>query len=205
MTQKLSVDFVLLPSEDFTKKVIELNHSLKRDYQNKRIVLDEESCLPHLSLLMGIIYKDSIREIKKKLNYLYKEFIPLDLEATDLTLEDLPTKDRILRIMGLKIRETKELKELHEKMVKDMSPYLIDSEVSKGMMFNPKEIDSEDTPWMFPYIRNFIRNSSYKNFNPHITIGDGILEQKINLSMRFTSSRLAVTHLGNYCTCRKIL
>jgi hypothetical protein len=73
------------------------------------------------------------------------------------------------------------------------------------MFSNQQEINIKDTPWMFPYIQNFTQNSSYKNFNPHITIGDGIFERKLKLQIKFTASRLALCHLGNYCTCREIL
>lgn len=205
MAQKLAIDFVLLPQKEVVQELVRLNNSLRRDYLNKRIVLNEKSCLPHLSLLMGVIYRDSIGEIKKKLNYLRREFMPIELEAIDLTLEDLPAEEKILKIIGLKIRETRKLRELHRKTVKDMSPHLIDSEISREMMYNPKEINSENTPWMFPYIRNFIKNSSYENFNPHLTIGDGILEQKVNSPMKFTATELSVAHIGNYCTCREIL
>ncbi len=205
MTQKLAVDFVLLLPKEVTQELVQLNNSLRKDYLNKRIVLNEESCLPHLSLLMGVIYKDSIEKIKKKLNYLYKEFMPINLEAMDLTLEDLPAEDKILKIAGLKINNSQKLRELHERLINGIKSYFTDSEVNVNAMYNPKEINSEDTPWMFSYIQDFVRKSSYEKFNPHITIGDGILEERLKLPMRFISSKLVVAHLGNYCTCKKIL
>ncbi|MEK6914067.1 MAG: hypothetical protein AABW83_00295 [Nanoarchaeota archaeon] len=52
--QKIAFDIVILPPKDITDKIIELNRNLKRDYDNPRIVLGE-NCLPHISLLMGVI------------------------------------------------------------------------------------------------------------------------------------------------------
>ena len=58
---------------------------------------------------------------------------------------------------------------------------------------------------MFNYIQNFIIDSSYDKFNPHITIGDGIIEKPNYLPLKFKTSILGLYHLGNYCTCRKVL
>lgn len=203
--KELAVDFVLLPHEDVMIKLVELNNLLRRDYTRHRIVLDEEKCFPHISLLMGSISRENVDKVKEKLIYLSEKFMPISLGATDFTQENLPAKEEILKISGLKIKKSQRLKNLHTRIIDEMKPYLVNPEINADMMYNPREIDSLDTPWMFHYIKKFIRNSSYENFNPHITIGDGILEQKLKLPMKFVSSRLAVAHLGNYCTCREIL
>ena len=57
---KIAIDVVLLPSEAMTNKAIEANRRLL----DKRIVLDKEGCLPHISLAMGCIEEDEIGEIE---------------------------------------------------------------------------------------------------------------------------------------------
>ncbi|MBS3080484.1 hypothetical protein J4221_03360 [Candidatus Pacearchaeota archaeon] len=202
------IDIVLLPPKDITDKIIELNHSLKRDSNNPRIVLGEY-CLPHISLLIGIVPIKYIPIIKASLNYISQTFKPPNLEFTNIDYGDLQTKNQKLKIAGFALKSSQELIELHEKLIQETKRYLIDAEITKDMFFNPEEIDEEDTPWIFDYIRNFIKNSSYDKFAPHITIGDGelekALEQELNFPISFTASRLALCHLGNYCTCRKVL
>jgi len=203
-----AIDIVLLPPKDITDKIIELNHSLKRDYNNPRIVLGEY-CLPHISLLMGIVPLKYIPMIKASLNYISQSIRPLNLEITNIDYEDLQAKNQKLKIAGFALKSSQELIKLHEKLIQETRRYLIDAEITKDMFFDPEEIDEEDTPWIFGYIRNFIKNSSYDKFTPHITIGDGdlekTLEQELNFPISFTAFRLALCHLGNYCTCRKVL
>lgn len=43
-----------------------------------------------------------------------------------------------------------------------------------------------------------------EDFLPHITLGKGTLDAKAG-ETSFTASRLALCHLGNHCTCRKVL
>ncbi len=62
------------------------------------------------------------------------------------------------------------------------------------------------------WIKHYPEKSSFENFFPHITIGYGEIDDYSfgsrkagSLPMRFTASKLALCHLGNHCTCRKIL
>jgi len=203
--QKLTFDIVLLPPEDITKKIIELNKRLRRDYENKRIVLDTETCLPHISLLMGTIDYDKIGEIGMRLERIAKDFGPIDLVIDDLYFENLPSKNDEIKISGASIRKSYVLSRLQDNLIEGLREYIVDIPITSESMYNPSEIDPDDTPWMFPGIRNFSKNCSGDNFKPHFTIGDGIIEKPEYLPLSFKVSRLALCHLGNYCTARKIL
>lgn len=55
------------------------------------------------------------------------------------------------------------------------------------------------------WIKNYPKESSFEKFSPHITIGFGEVEGEtcgIKFPLRFSVSKLALCHLGNYCTCR---
>jgi len=121
-----------------------------------------------------------------------------------MSLEDLPAKDGILKIAGFELAKSERLQKLHEEILDNLKPFM-SYDVNKNQMYAPSEIDEKDTPWMFPYINNFSKNSSLRNFNPHITIGDGEIDQPTNLPINFRTSRIALYRLGNYCTCRKML
>jgi len=69
----------------------------------------------------------------------------------------------------------------------------------------PSLVGGEDvsTYW----IKNYPKESSFENFFPHITIGIGEVEGEISgikFPIKFNASKLALCHLGNYCTFRKI-
>ena len=52
--------------------------------------------------------------------------------------------------------------------------------------------------------KNYPEKSSFENFFPHITIGYGEINN-FSFPIIFSVSKLALCHLGNHCTCRKIL
>ena len=54
------------------------------------------------------------------------------------------------------------------------------------------------------WIKNFSTESSFEKFFPHITIGFGATKA-LDLPIEFAPVRLAMCHLGNHCTCKKIL
>ncbi|MFZ5391005.1 MAG: hypothetical protein ACOZAJ_01895, partial [Patescibacteria group bacterium] len=64
----------------------------------------------------------------------------------------------------------------------------------------PPEVNEKTLYW----INNYKIKSSFNNFYPHITLGISKLQDK-EVDINFIASRLAIGHLGNYCTCRKIL
>jgi len=201
---KFAIDVALLFSKDTERNLIDLNHSLKQNYSHRRIYLNKENCFPHISLFMGVINYGNIDRIGRELEQVSKKFNHLNLEIEKLNIENLPVKEGVIKISGFEIKENDVLKNLHEKIADKIKGY-IKKEIKKGYLFNPNEIDKKDTPWMFPYIKNFVENSSYENFKSHITIGDGTLEKELKLPINFTALRLAICHLGNYCTCRKVL
>ncbi len=200
-----AVDFVLIPPKEIITKIIKLNRKLKRDYNDTRIVLDKEKCFPHISLLMGILPEENLPLAQKILTQIDLTAQRINLSLTNLVSEDIPAKDRTLKIAGFELSKSGLLYKLHEDILKKIRPYLLEKNISKEMMYGSFEIDEKDTPWMFPYIKNFKKNSSGKKFNPHITIGDGEVKKPDYLPLSFTADRLAICHLGNYCTCRKIL
>jgi hypothetical protein len=55
------------------------------------------------------------------------------------------------------------------------------------------------------WIRTYPRKAGYERFDPHITIGYGQGPSDLSLPIPFTASQLALCHLGNHCTCRKVL
>ena len=67
-----------------------------------------------------------------------------------------------------------------------------------------KEPDEEINDITIDYIKKFPTGSSFENYSPHITVASGDMDIKTE-SFEFASNEIALCHLGNYCTCRKIL
>ncbi len=185
----LAVDIVLLPSAEIMKKAVAVNKRLGAD---NLIPLDVDTCLPHISLCMGVCRDvEALTEVLKPVS---SSFSSLDLKITGIDAVDSSQGEKI---SSLHIEENDALQQLHEQIMRDCFP-LLTSDASKEM-FCTTEVNDSSVEW----VRNYKDKASFENFWPHITLGVGDLKESIDLTFR--ASRLAICHLGNYCTCRKVL
>jgi len=192
---KIAVDVVILPSEAMADKAIEANKELLKQYADK-IVLDRENCLPHISLAMGCIDERDIVEIKKILQTLAEKYSLEQLSTIGIHTD---TNSAGEKVSVFQIEKTETLQSLHEEVMRRLAPYF-SYDVTADIVLSPPAASESTLLW----IRNYPEKSSFKNFFPHITIGYGQLND-FSLPIRFAASKLALCHLGNHCTCRKIL
>jgi len=202
MTKK-AVDVVLLPDEEMMDKAIQVNAYMVHKFGSE-IVLNKENCLPHISLAMGCIDERDIASIKRLLETIAKESKELigGLKPTlPLKVTGIRTSinARGEKVSVFEIGKTKELQSLHEKVMKKVGSYF-GYDVSSDMIYGNEEVAETTLLW----IKNYSEKASFENFFPHITIGYGEIEN-IPFPIKFKASRLALCHLGNHCTCRKVL
>ena len=192
---KIAVDVALLPSDEMMDKAIQANAELVERFGSE-IVLNKENCLPHISLAMGCINERDIASIEKVLELIARESPLGDLIVSDIRTS---TNARGEKVSVFEIEKTKELQSLHEKVMKKVTPYF-SYNVTIDMMYGDEEAAQTSLLW----IKNYPEKASFANFFPHITIGYGQVENG-PFPIQFAASRLALCHLGNHCTCRKIL
>ena len=198
---KIAVDVVLLPPDEIMEKAIEVNQALIKTFDNK-IILNKQDCFPHLSLAMGCIKKDDIAEIDTVLKDIAEKFSPMKLTISNIRAETIPTGEMV---SGFEIEKTKDLQLLHETVMNKLSPYFTYN-VSLDMIYAlpNQQVEVVTTYW----IKNYPKESSFEKFSLHITIGIGEVEGEtcgMKFPIKFSVSKLALCHLGNYCTCREIL
>jgi glycosyltransferase domain-containing protein len=200
---KIAVDVVLLPPDEIMEKAIEVNQTLIKTFEfDNKIVLNKQNCLPHISLAMGCIKKDDIPEIDTVLKEVADKFSPLALTISDIRTGAIPTGEKV---SGFEIERTTELQLLHETVMSKLLQYFT-YDVSLDMVYAlpDQQVEEVTTYW----IKNYPKESSFERFGPHITIGIGEVENEtggLKYPLRFSASKLALCHLGNYCTCREIL
>ena len=103
-----------------------------------------------------------------------------------------------IKVSSLEIERTPALQTLHENVLEQMTEFFR-YEVKPDMV-NAENVAETTLQW----IAGYRDNSAYENFRPHITLGYGQAEQ-IDRPIRFRPQRLALCHLGNHCTCTRIL
>ena len=192
---KIAVDAVLLPSDEVTARAIEANRELLKQCPGK-IVLDKEDCLPHISLAMGCIDQCRIADVERILRAIAEERslerpISLGIHVAANCVGE--------RVSVLELKRTQTLQSLHEEVMGRLAAHL-DRDVTAEMVLSPPPIAESTLLW----IRDYCEKSSFERFFPHITLGYGQLYD-FRFPPRFTAPRLALCHLGNHCTCRRIL
>ncbi len=192
---KIAVDIVLLPSEEVAKTAIEANRELLKQWPDK-IVLDREACLPHVSLAMGCIDSSDIAPIKRILEELATRSNPGALVSLGV---HAGTNAAGEKVSVLALERTEALQRLHEHIMHELEPYC-SHDARAEMVLSPPEAGESTVRW----IREYPEKSSFGRFFPHITLGYGQLDDFV-FPAEFTPIRLALCHLGNHCTCRKIL
>ena len=192
---RIAVDVVLLPDEAMTDRAIEINAELVKKFGSK-IVLNKEDCLPHISLAMGCLEETDIASVEKILEAIAKEAPPGNLKVFGIRTTG---NSKGQAVFVLEVEKTSQLQYLHEKVMGKITPYL-SSDVTEDMIYGDEEVAASTLLW----IENYRQKASFENFFPHITIGYGQIENQ-TLPVVFTASELALCHLGNHCTCKKIL
>ena len=180
---QIAIDIVLLPPSDIMDQAIAIN----KQFSNDPIQLNKTDCLPHISLCTGVVRQKDIERIRQIIDDISKGFT-----ALSLTIENIHSRH-------FSIKRNKDLQKLHELIMGKLDGYLT-YQTTPEMFISPPAIDEQS----LLRTNNFREHSGFENFRPHITLVRSKLEDK-ELSINFTTSQIAICHLGNYCTCRKIL
>lgn len=186
----IAVDVVLLPPVEVMDRAIEINGQLLGT-SGSDIVLDREKCLPHITLAMGCMNEDDLGKVNEILAGIAGSFPPLSLK----TVSSKGGK------AWIKIEKTRDIEVLHEIVMIRLSSFF-SYKAARDMVF--EEEGEEVNDLTLDYIKKFFTDSSFENYAPHITVGKGDMDVEVE-TFDFVSAELALCHLGNYCTCRKVL
>jgi 2'-5' RNA ligase len=192
---KIAVDAILLPDEAITDKAIEANRQLVGKHGEK-IVLNKKTCLPHISLAMGCIDQAEVDAVHTVLSTIADKTSLGQLTVTGVRAS---TNSLGETVSVLEVEKTHELQLLHEQVMQGLTPHLT-HDVTAQMLYDPAQIGESTLLW----IKSYREKSSFANFFPHITVGYGRLDEFAAPTV-FDVTTLALCHLGNHCTCRKVL
>jgi hypothetical protein len=193
---RIAVDVVLLPEARITRLAVEANRVLAGTGSSE-IVLDETTCLPHISLAMGVIEAGQVDPLAGMLGAVAKDYPTGELVITGVvTVLNARSEPNSL----FAVAKTPALQRLHERIMTTVEPYT-GPDVTAEMIYGNEEVAPSTLAW----IRDFRQKAAFGAFFPHITIGYGVVEEPMTFPVPFVAAKLALCHLGNHCTCRKVL
>jgi 2'-5' RNA ligase len=191
----MAVDIVLLLDEAMMERAIEINRQLVTD-SRPEIVLGRDDHLPHISLAMGVIDEADVQPIQTRLEDIARR---TSVGALQVVGAISSTNSRGETTSLLEIARIPPLQTLHEQVMEEMNCFFL-YDVTEAMI-----LDDTVTPSTLDWIRTYAQKAGYEHFCPHITIGYGRVPPGLSFPIPFTVTWLALCHLGNHCTCRKIL
>ncbi len=192
--KRLAIDVVLLPPDPVMDMALAWNRTLLKN-GSQIIVLDKNHRIPHVSIVMGCL---SIENLERAISVL--KAVSASHRAMKLDVSRIKTATTASgTVTSFDIEPSHELLRLHESIVTSFSP-LLTQDTTEADLNDLPPIEASALEW----INNYIPDHCYNRFWPHITLGFG--DSPNNLTpFTFEASRLAICHLGNYCTCTKIL
>lgn len=192
---KIAIDIALLPPEHIMDLCVELNNTLVNN-ERPELNLNKTNTLPHLSLAMGAIEEEELPKIKQILDNIKQKYKTLDLIIIKDSAPIRPNGEK--GSIGLDFEKTHELQKLHEEIITAIKP-LVTYDATAEVFFDYPNVDEISLFWV-----NYYLKSSFENLKPHITIGRGDMKP-VKYPIKFKANRLALCHLGNFCTCKRIL
>ena len=193
--KKIAINVVLLPPDPVMDMALEWNQMLCK-VRPANIALGKLQYLPHISMVMGCIREDQLAQANTLLQSISSQHSALSLQVPNIRTVKAASGNNIIT---LDINPTRELVAIHESIVNIFQP-LLTQDADESAINDVPPISPDAIAW----INHYIPDQCFDNFWPHITLGFGDPPPTFQ-PISFQGSRLAICHLGNYCTCRTIL
>lgn len=197
----IAIDVLLTPSEEMNALALQLNSSINGN--NPETIKLDENHIPHITLLQGFIYEKDLRKVKRSLHGVYKDFKETPLKAEALVYN----KEQEESFAMIGVEKSAELKKLHEQIILLVKPFVVYNGDAGSFVQNPdKSPISEST---VVYVPKFIEKHSYKNFDPHISLGvaqNKILDslaENVFIPQSFKTTSISLYQLGDHGTAQK--
>jgi 2'-5' RNA ligase len=192
---QIAADVVLLADRAMMHWAIRVNRELVRRYASQ-IVLSEDSRRPHISLAMGCIDEADIDSVHERLKKLVQEMPVRRLIASGIHVS---TNSRGEYTSLLEIEKSSELQALHEAVMREIEPFF-SHDVTAEMIADDTVAEST-----LEWVRDYPQKAAFERFSPHITLGYGRAETSDSFPIPFTVVQLALCHVGNHGTCRRVI
>lgn len=194
----VAVGVVLLPPGPIMDLAIGANRTLLAGNPDGGIRLDNEGCLPHISVAMFPAKREDIPAITAKVGRVSQRCSPMSLTIDAVAKHRVKT-GKTVSVFHILRPEILQL--FHKTIMNAVKPYQA-SPTGLGMFASEASVASVDCLLRFP------KTSAYERYSPHITLGFGDLPELIpgiDFPVRFEATKVAICHLGNHCTCRSVL
>ena len=195
-----AIDIAILPPHDVSERAVALSAALPSN-ESQGLRLGPE-LLPHVTLTQQFVSRDSLDAAIAEVDRVLRDQEPLHLRVTGGGTGSSS--------VWMSIERTTALTGLHERLMQAIEPFEVQDRdlprrsdgVAKAdaSAFLGEEARDRDIRW----VREFRKASSFARFTPHITLGHASRPPHVE-PIDFVAARIALCHLGRFCTCRRII
>ncbi|MBL8201172.1 MAG: 2'-5' RNA ligase family protein [Chromatiales bacterium] len=121
----------------------------------------------HLTVLQAFVARDDLPRIIATTAGVVSRARPVDQELTATGLYYLRWQGRALA--GIRVAPTAGLLDLQQQLIAALTPFLVAE--GSAAAFVPLPDGRPVGPEIVGYVRDFVPNSSGRNYNPHVTVG----------------------------------
>jgi len=184
--EKIAIDIVLLPDEKTEKISREINKEC-----NWEIDFENSWKVPHMSLLMWLIYKDQLQILCD-----WIEKLPQINYAWESRLDNYFSESLWKYIPCISISKNEALKNIFSLLQTKIKPLLNYEWINKEMYIDSDLVNTRSLEWLLSF-----QNMTFDEYSGHITLWISDTEIYKKNTGTVWLERLAVFQLWNYNTC----
>ena len=185
----LALDVAVLPPAACRLRLADLNAALDPPPRGFRF---DETHLPHVTLAQQFVAAGRLDDVIRCLARVVRGAAPLRLRSTGLS--------RGHTTSSLRLAPTAALARLHAGVMDALLPFDAGPGDESAFASNGEPPRPADLEW----VTRFRDQAAYARFDPHITLGVGAAQGPA-ATLDAVADRVALCHLGGYCTCRRAL
>ena len=192
----IAIDVALLVPNEIDDLCIDLNHEENAKAFSELNKIDNH---PHITLTMGVIEEEKLEEAIKIVDEIISDFSPLRLSIISKQQETMPNGKSSDEFY---VESTNEIVELHKRILASLAPILsFDPTIEMFFKDENEIIETVSTYWIEHYKEKL---NHPEKFSPHISLKCENCSYS-SFPVDFTTSKLVLAQLGNYCTIRPLL
>jgi len=184
----IAIDVAILPPPAVSDAARALSAGLPAG-ESQGLRLDA-SHLPHITLTQQFIPAKDVPAAAVAIAGVLPQRAPLALAITG--------PGRGSSSVWMRVERSPALLDLHEALMEALEPF--ERTTGTSSAFAGGEARAGDVTW----VAGFRRNSSFRSFTPHITLGHASTLPSVQ-PCAFTATTIALCQLGRFCSCREVL
>lgn len=191
----LALDVALRLPPAVEKAVGQFNNALDAPPTGFRF---DANHLPHITLAQQFSPADEVAAVVEAIGPIVSNQPPLRLATAELT------RGRIATV--LTVTPTRSLDAIHRRLMNQLAAFDIGPGTQSAFAgSNADSVNAEPArPRDVSWVSRFRTEAAYDVFDPHITLGVGMLDASAPL-ITFDASTVVLCALGRFCTCHQVL